>query len=240
MKNKIAITLMAVAGLLGGSASAQADDWVMTITVDNQYDIYFGTPLVTTYHAGGDNNWFTVETWNATGMASTDYLYVATASDHAVAQGFLGTFTNTTLGLTVNTGDPAFEVFPAGAYLQQIDPTWPAVWPASLQPTQAQVDAAITFATLNGLWQPTSQLAGWTNAAHPGPWMHNMPGIPSNAMWIWHDSGTAPGFGFPAPYGGWNHDEFLIFRVAGIVPEPTTAVLALAGGLTLLRRRFTR
>ncbi len=240
MKNKIAVTLLAVAGLLGAAVPASADNWTMTLTVDNQYDIYFGTPLVTTYYAGGDNNWFTVETWNATGMASTDYLYVATASDHSVAQGFLGTFTNTTLGITVNTGDAAFEVFPAGAYLQQIDPTWPAFWPQSVQPTQAQVDAAITFATLNGLWQPTSQLPGWTNAAHPGPWWQNIAGIPSNAMWIWHDSGNAPGFGYPAPYGGFNHDEFLIFRVAGIAPEPTTAILALVGGLTLLRRRFAR
>jgi hypothetical protein len=229
-----AFGLLVCAALLPGLA--RADNWTMSITVDNQYDVYFGTPLVTTYHAGGDNNWPTVETWNATGMAPTDYLYVATASDQMIAQGFLGVFTNTTLGTTVLTGDPVWQVFPAGAYLQTIDPSWPAVWPPSVQPTQSQVDQAITFATNNGLWQATSLLPGWTNAANPGPWGHNLPNIPGNAFWIWHDKGNYPGGGYPAPYGGWNHDEFLVFRVPGIGPEPASGLLWALGGLMLLRR----
>lgn len=61
------ILLLAMCGVLALSKAAVADDWVMTITVDNQYDIYFGTDTTTTFHAGGDNNWFTVETWNAFG-----------------------------------------------------------------------------------------------------------------------------------------------------------------------------
>ncbi len=228
--------VLALLGALAVGPAALADDWVMTITVDNQYDIYFGTPYTTTFHAGGDNNWFTVETWYAYGRASSDYLYVATASDHSVAQGFLGHFVNLTNGQSISTGDQIWQVFPAGRYLSQINPSWPNPWPAWLQPTQAQVDAAIAYATANFLWISPSTLPGWTNASHPGPWMHNMPGIPGDAQWIWHDSGTAPGWGYPAPFGGWNHEEFLIFRVPGIVPEPAAVVL-LGLGTLLLRRR---
>jgi len=222
-------------GALAGAAGA--DNWTMTMTVDNQYDVYFGTPLATTFHAGGDSNWPTVETWNAIGMLPTDYLYVATASDHSVAQGFLGVFTNTTLGSTVVTGDPAWEVFPAGGYLQQIDASWPDPWTPSLMPTQSQVDQAISYATTNGLWVPTSYLSNWTNAAHPGPWGHNLAGIPANATWIWHDSGLDPGGFWPAPYSGFNHEEFLVFRIAGIAPEPTSLALVTLGAAMFARRR---
>ncbi|MEW6250105.1 MAG: hypothetical protein AB1716_05630 [Planctomycetota bacterium] len=226
---------MALCLLMLGSA-AQADNWTMTMTVDNEYDVYFGTNMVTNLHAGGDNNWFTVETWNATNVAPTDFLYVATASDHSVAQGFLGTFTNTTTNTVVYTGAPAWEVFPAGKYLQQINSNWPPTWPASQQPTQSEVDQAIAFATSGNHWISTSQLAGWNNAGHPGPWGHNLPGIAGTAMWIWHDSGTYTSGSYPAPYGGWNHDEFLVFRIPGIAPEPGALALLALAGLTGLRR----
>lgn len=230
-----AAVILAAAGTL--TAHAVADDWVMTITVDNQYDIYFGTNTATNFYAGGDNNWPTVETYNAFGRAPTDYLYVATASDFSVAQGFIGVFTNTTTGNTIKTGDAAWEVFPAGAHLNAIDPSWPNPWPGNQQPTQSEVDAAIAFAESNALWQPTSFLPGWTNASHPGPWPNNIAGLPSDAMWIWHDAGVTGGT-HPAPYGGANHDEFLIFRIAGdAVPAPGAPILALIGGLAATRRR---
>jgi hypothetical protein len=219
------------------ASPALADDWTMTITVDNQYDIYFGTPTATDYFAGGDTTWSTIETYNAYGRASTDYLYVATASDHSVAQGFIGVFSNVTQGTTIKTGDAAWEVFPAGKYLQLIDPSWPAVWPGSVQPTQSEVDQAIAYAETNGLWQPTSFDPTWTNASHGGPWPTNLPGIPSDANWIWHDAGVTGTF-YPDPYGGANQEEFLVFRIAGAaVPTPGTGVLIGAGSLTLLRRR---
>ncbi|MEM8835810.1 MAG: hypothetical protein AAGD00_08320 [Planctomycetota bacterium] len=226
---------LAVAGAL--APAALADDWTMTITVDNQYDIYFGDNLTTDFFAGGDNDWTTVETYNAFGRASTDYLYVSTASDYSVAQGFLGVFQNTTQGTTIKTGDAAWEVFPAGAYLSAIDATWPNPWPINQQPTQSEVDAAITFAETNGLWQPTSFLDTWTNASHPGPWPNNIAGIPGDAKWIWHDAGVGTGTPWDDPYDGANHDEFLIFRIAGdAIPAPgSVALLPLA--FALRRRR---
>ncbi len=231
------VSLMVAGGLLA-AGPVLADDWQMVITVDNQYDIYFGTPLATTFHAGGDNNWMTTETWYAYGRAPTDYLYVATASDHSVAQGFLGEFTNITLGLSIATGDIVWEVFPAGKYLTQIDPTWPAVWPASLMPTQAQVDQAIAFATVNNLWVAPTKKPGYDNGSAPSPW-GSIAGIPGYAHWIWYDSGNdIYSWYIPSPYSGFNHHEFLVFRVPGIVPEPATALMAAGiGGLALLRRR---
>jgi len=52
------------------------------------------------------------------------FLYVATASDHGVAQGFLGTFTNLITGDVYETSDDStspWEVFPTGQYLTQLN-----------------------------------------------------------------------------------------------------------------------
>src|SRR5690606_39060534 len=88
--------------------------------------------------------------YTAEGRELTDYTYVATASDHSGAQGFIGIFTNTTLDKTTVTGEGVWEVFAAGAH-QETNPYWPSEWPASQLPTQAQVDVAIAFAQQNSL-----------------------------------------------------------------------------------------
>jgi hypothetical protein len=40
-------------------------------------------------------------------------------------------------------------------------------------------------------------------------------------LWIWHDSGNCPddGDNLPIPYDACNHDEFLVFRVAGAISQ---------------------
>jgi hypothetical protein len=226
--------LLALLSLAG--APAFADDWVMHMTVDNEYDVYFGDALATDYHAGGDSNWQTTETWHAYGRDPGDYLYVATASDHFVAQGFLGDFTNTTLGSTIETGNSVWQVFPAGKYWPLINPSWPNPWPAWQMPTQAQVDQAIAYAETHGLWGSPTQVPGYDNSSNPPPWQ-NRPGISPTANWIWYNSGKDPGGGtYPVPFNGFNHDEFLVFRVPNIAPEPSTLALLLVG-LAALRRR---
>lgn len=208
--------------------SARADDWVINMTVDNQFDVYFGTPFATNFAAGGGNNWPTTYTITANGRLPTDYLYVATASDHAAAQGMIGTFTNTTTNMVTDTGDLVWEVFPAGQYLQQMG-LGAGPWPALLQPTQAQVDIAINYAETNNLW--VTPVAGGYNGA--APW-GTRPGISSNARWIWH---SANGAADPTQ-GGFNHDEFLVFRIAGAIPAPGSfAFLSLAAVPVLRRRR---
>lgn len=234
---KILAKLSASLALTLAAGNALADEWRMTITVDNQYDIYFGSATATDLHAGGDNDWTSVETWNASNRPATDYVYVAAASDQYVAQGFIGSFTNLTTGRMLNTGDEGWEVFPAGEFLSQINAGWPNPWPASLQPTQAQVDAAIAFAETNDLWIAPSYVSGWTNASHPGPWQHNIAGIPGDATWIWHDGPNACQAGYPAPYGGCNESEFLIFRVPGVAPEPSSLALLAVAAAGVIRRR---
>ncbi|MEO1128239.1 MAG: hypothetical protein AAFX05_00860 [Planctomycetota bacterium] len=238
MRSHTRNTLLAAGTIAALASIAAADDWTMTITVDNQYDVYFGTNLVTNFFAGGDGTWSTVETYNAFGRAPTDYLYVSTASDYSVAQGFMGVFQNITQGTTIKTGDAAWEVFPAGAHLTSINSSWPAVWPSNNQPSQSEVDQAIAYAETNGLWQPTSFDPSWTNASHGGPWPTNLTGLPGDVNWIWHDSGATSAWPYDDPYGGANHDEFLVFRIAGdAVPSPGAAALCPIAAMTLLRRR---
>lgn len=237
--------LTVVLAFAAGEGEAQADDWTMAITVDNQYDIYFGDAYLTVpTFVGGDLNWPTVETWSITGVSSTAFLYVATASDHGVAQGFLGTFTNVTTGDVYETSDDAtspWEVFPAGQYLAQlnaIDATIPAgSWPVSLQPTSSQVQTAVAYATTNNLWIDPTSAPGYDNGSSPLPWGTTFAGIPASAEWIWHDTGVGTSTPYPAPFDGFNHDEFLVFRVPGVaVPEPSSLLLSAIGVIGLFRR----
>jgi len=229
--------LTVLATMIGGPGATLADNWSMSITVDNYYDIYFGDQFLTTpTFVGGDGDWTTTETWGITGVAATDFLYVPTASDHFVAQGFIGEFKNLTTGYTFVTSNDSgspWEVFPAGQYLaalNALDPTIPAgVWPASTQPTVTQVQTAVAYATTNGLWVATDSAASYTNGDSPLPW-GTRPSIPASAEWIWHDSGGVPSGAYPSPFQGGNHNEFLVFRVEGAaIPEPTTLVLLSCG-----------
>ncbi|MBL8746924.1 MAG: hypothetical protein JNK58_11275 [Phycisphaerae bacterium] len=205
---------------------ARADDWVINMTVDNQFDCYFGTPFSTNFLAGSGNNWSNTYTFNALGRLPTDYLYVATSSDQNVAQGMIGTFANTTTNMTTDTGDLVWEVFPAGQYLQQMG-LGNGPWPPSLQPTQAQVDIAINYAETNGLW--VTPVAGGFNGV--APW-GTRPGISNNARWIWHSANGDPDPTSP----GFNHDEFLVFRIAGAVPAPGAVSLLSLAAVGLMRR----
>jgi hypothetical protein len=201
------------------------EDWDMYLTVDNQFAVYFGTPEATTgVSVGGGADWPTEFHFTAEDRQHTDYLYVATASDQFVAQGFIGTFTNLTLSKTTNTGDDVWEVFPAGAYAET-NTYWPNPWPASVMPTQTEVDTAIAYAEANDLWVTPVGAAGYDNDPSTSispytsePWATAAyVNIPIDADWIWHQSETVFSGDMPSPLEGYNHDEFLVFRVAGAV-----------------------
>lgn len=237
--------LLTVVLLPTAARDAHADDWTMSITVDNQYDIYFGDAFLTVpTFVGGDTDWPSTETWSITGVSSTAFLYVATASDHSTAQGFLGSFTNITTATTYDTSDDTtspWEVFPAGQYLTQlnlIDSSFPTgSWPASVQPTTSQVQTAVSYATTNNLWVDPVSVSGYDNSSSPFPW-GNRSGIPASAEWIWHDTGNDAGGFIPAPFRGFDHDEFLVFRVPGVaIPEPASMFLGLLGSICFSVRR---
>ncbi|MEZ6120661.1 MAG: PEP-CTERM sorting domain-containing protein [Pirellulaceae bacterium] len=203
---------------------AEADNFTMHITVDNQYAAYKGNATSTSSLIGSDKDWTTVETYTGTIDPNSEFLYVATASDHRGLQGFFADFHNDTKGISILTGDPVWQVFPAGAYLQQIDTSWPSTWPRLLMPTQTQVDQAIAYADANNLWLTPATGPGYNSGYNP--WGRTFSPISSNADFIWHDNGLNNSS--RAPFEGFNHDEFLVFRVAA-VPEPSSGVLTLMG-----------
>jgi hypothetical protein len=223
----IAVAALALAG------TAMADDWTIRMAVDNQYSTYFGTPMATSAFVGS-GSWPAAATYNVLGRAPTDYLYVATASDRAVAQGFMGSFTNTTTGNTILTGSSEWQAFRAGDYLQQIFGT-PGAWPANVLPTAPQLDAAISYATTNNLWTAAVSWPGYDNSGVvPGGFWGPVPGIAPSARWVW---APATGGGNPLTPGA-DHGEFIVFRIVGeAVPSPSAAALLGLGGLMVSRRR---
>jgi len=209
--------------------------WTMTLSVDNQFDVYFGTPWETVgERVGQGTKWKQAYSFETDGKNATDHLYIATTSDQEGAQGFIGVFTNLTRDQTVVTGDAVWQVFPAGAY-QTTNPYWPDPWPKSVLPTQEQVDVAIAYAQENALWVEPTSSAAFDNdpATDPtdgtpwtwDPWEQHHDGIPNDALRIWYDSGRIEDGRIPGVFTGGNHDEFLVFRVVGNTVEQVTETL---------------
>ena len=144
-RSHVALSALSALSMLTGSA--MADNWTMTLTADNAFNAYFGNANTTTTYVGS-GGWPVASTFNPTNIPSTDYLYVECHSDQFTAQGFLGTFTNLTQATTVNTDITNWQVFPAGAHLQALGYTFTS-WPQFQNPTQAQINAAINYATTN-------------------------------------------------------------------------------------------
>ena len=201
------------------------EDWDIYITVDNQFEIYFGTVDTIDDFVGDGADWTVEFHFTAEDMDHSDFLYVATSSDQLVAQGFIGTFTNITLGKITNSGEEHWQVFGAGGH-EETNPYWPSPWPASLMPTQEEVLAAIQFATANDLWVTAVGYPGYDNDPdtpidpYTFCWTNSVTYdfISPEAAWIWYESGAYySNSQLPSPFAGYDHDEFLVFRVAGAV-----------------------
>lgn len=225
-------------------SAANADNWEMYITVDNYFDLYFGTGVSTSGAAiGGGNSWSTEYFFTAVSSPLTSFVYIVTSSDQAVAQGLIADFRNLTTSQNALSGDSNWAVFPAGAYAAT-NPFSPGAWPPNTLATQSQVDFAINYATNNGLWVTPTGAPGYDNdpstptAPFVYPWVYYS-NIDPSAQWVWYDSGSGTGVPtIPAPLGGGvNHDEFLIFRIPVDVPAPGAVVLLAMGAVAGGRRR---
>lgn len=149
--------------LAGFTLQARADLIKVSITVDNSYALYTGDYTGATTYVGTDANWPTVETY-AFDLPSSAFIYVVTASDKSVAQGFLAQFENLTTGYKFYSNDPQWQVVPTG-----LGGTAPySGTPGDLTLLSTQIQLANT----NSTW--SSFTAGGTNGS--APWGY-MPGI---------------------------------------------------------------
>ncbi len=203
------------------SLPVQAAQIRVNITVDNSYALFYGTQTTATNFVGVDLSWPTTETYDFN-LPSNSYLYVVTASDRATAQGFLGQFENLDAGYKFYSSDPQWQVMATG-----LGPNAPYSGSA---PDLALLTQEILDANAGG--NPSNGWVGLTAGPVNGapPW-GTRPGIDAAARWVWYSSNgdldpTTPGF---------DHDEWLVFRIAVAaepVPEPSTLALvglALAG-----------
>lgn len=201
------------------SPQAQAVNIKVSMTVDNSYALFYGTQTAATNFVGSDFNWPNPETYNFN-LPTNQYLYVVTASDRAVAQGFLGQFENLDSGYKFYSNDPQWQVMATG--LGSAAPYTGSSADLTLL-TNEILDA-------NGGGNPSQGWTGLTAGPANGsaPW-GSQANIDAAARWVWYSSNgdtdpTTPGF---------NHDEWLVFRIAvaatPTVPEPgSLALVALA------------
>jgi hypothetical protein len=214
---------------LGASIQATATPFNVDITVDNSYALFYGNATQATNFVGSDGNWPSVESYNFD-LPNNDFIYVVTQSDLSVAQGFLAQFTNLTTNERFYSNDPQWQVTATGRYGSA-----PYTGSASdFAELTSQIVAANAGANPSHGWVNTT--AG--NANGSAPW-GTLSAIDSAARWSWYDSkhdGSDP------TQGGFNHDEYLIFRIsvgATSVPEPSALILLVVGlfGLGYARSR---
>jgi hypothetical protein len=228
-----------IAGLLAMCAwgSAHADAIRVTMTVDNSYSLFVGNRNGATTFVGTDAWWPTVETYNFN-LERSAYVYVVTASDLWIAQGFLAQFENLTGGYKFYSQDPQWQVMATG--LGSAAPYSGSAVDMALLTREIQ-DANAGGNLSNG-W--TAFTAGAGNGS--APW-GSVPAIDTAARWVWYAGGNCN----PADptRGGCNAGEWLVFRIAVAatpedpipgVPEPASiglAGLGLAAALLGRRRR---
>lgn len=215
---------------LAHAPAAQASAIKVSITVDNSYALFYGTQTQATTFVGSNGDWPSVETYNFN-LDSTQYLYVVTASDLSVAQGFLGQFENLDTGYKFYSNDPQWQVMATGL--------------GSAAPySGSSADLALLSQEIqdaNGGGNPSGGWVGLTAGPSNGngPW-GTLAGIDTAASWVWYSSNGDPDPTSP----GFDHQEWLVFRIpvaaTPAVPEPAGWMLMAAGlglGAFATRRR---
>ena len=221
----------------GGSAAA-SQTFDVTMTADNAYAIYYGDAFSATAMMGWAKNLLAGQIWSTESYSLTvpdsSWIYIAGWSDDYVKQGVLADFTNMTLGGNVLSGNSPWEVTARGIDLDN------GSSPPSLANMTTEILAANAGSNPSGGW--VTPTASPLRNADGGIHSVTIGSIDDDAYWMWYESGmdtTSPNSPFTVPYVGFNHDEFLIFRVPVTAPEPATMSLLALGGLAMLRRRRT-
>jgi hypothetical protein len=178
-----------------------------TVTADNAFSLYTGNADGTdlTYIGRNTADWSTARTLTFDHTAG-DYIYLASWSDNAVAQGIIGQF-------TLADGSTLFTGTTWDAHLTNMDINNYMAEMPSLSSVSSEIGEN-TWAAVNN----TVDYGAW-------PW-GSISGISSNADWMWGSS-LIPGSG----YG-----EYQIFRLqvgSTNVPEPGSLMM-LGMGIALL------
>jgi len=229
-KNRYSLFTSIVGGLLFGGVALQANaiPFEVDITVDNSYALYYGTETQATNYVGSDGDWPTTESYTFD-LPADNFIYVVTQSDLSTAQGFLAQFTNLLNSDRFYSHDSQWQVTATGRY---------GFAPYSGSAGDfAELTSQLLLANAG-----TNPSAGWVattagEANGASPWGLR-PEIDAAAHWAWYSSNgdtnpTSPGF---------DHDEYLIFRIsvdAQEVPEPGSLLLMGLGllGLCAARKR---
>lgn len=184
---------------------------------DNSYALYLGnqsavtSKILPTGTANGITraNAVQIFTGDTTSFVANtgDWFYLIAWSDDSAVQGLIGEFSGT--NNTIFTGNAAWEVYATGKNYGN-----------NQAPTMVEINGHITTANNGNLWVPTaigpinSQSNQIYNSSNPNLKVGN---VSDDANWIWHDSGRNPG---QTAFAGFNHDEFLIFRIPTWIIEP--------------------
>jgi hypothetical protein len=183
-------------------------------TADNGYALYTGDALgvsrllgwresISDYGAGiWDPETYTTE------LGDDPYLYAAAWSDSAVIQGLL-------IEVEVRRGSQSYQV--SGGYSWVVTATGrggnlyspPSAAEINLEIGRADRGENPAGGWASPTWGPTNGDGTILPVVEGGP--RTVPGIGDGTRWIWYDSGNDPGA--DAPFGGYDHGEYLIFRI---------------------------
>lgn len=222
--------------LLAATVAPAQQNFDVTMTTDNAYAIYYGDDVSATAQLGWAENLTAGDIWSTESYSLTvpdsSWIYIAAWSDDKVKQGVLADFTNLTIGGQVLSGNSPWQVAATGIDLDN------GASPPSLLSMSTQIVAANagTNPSLGWVTPTASPLRNADGGIHSVV----ISGIDDDAYWMWYDSGldtTSANPPFTVPSTGFNHDEYLIFRIPVTAPEPATMSVLGIGCLALLRRR---